>query len=49
MEKSAINKVLQPAGVPDSGLGFTMQFGGYLALLAALALAAMVLKPARQS
>ena len=49
MEKSAINKVLQPAGVPDSGLGFTMQFGGYLALLAALALAAMVLKPARRS
>lgn len=49
MEKSAINKVLQPAGAPDTGLGFTMQFGGYLALLAALALAAMVVKPARQS
>lgn len=50
MEKSSINKVLQPAGAPDNtGLGFTMQFGGYLALLAALALAAMVLKPAKQS
>ena len=49
IEKSSTNKVLQPAGAPDTGLGFTMQFGGYLALLAALALAAMVLKPARQS
>jgi len=49
IEKSSINKVLQPAGVPDTGLGFTMQFGGYLSLLAALVLAAMVLKPARQS
>lgn len=48
MEKSAINKVLAPVGVSDSGLGFTMQFGGYLSLLAALVLAAMVLKPSAQ-
>jgi hypothetical protein len=49
VEKSAISKVLQPAGAPDTGLGFTMQFGGYLALVCALVLAAMILKPARQS
>jgi hypothetical protein len=49
VEKSSINKLLQPAGAPDTGLGFTMQFGGYLTLLCALVLAAMVLKPSRQS
>jgi hypothetical protein len=49
VEKSSINKLLQPAGAPDTGLGFAMQFGGYLVLACALALAAMILKPARQS
>jgi hypothetical protein len=50
MEKSSINRVLQvPAGVPDNGLGFTMQIGGYLALACAVVLAAMVLKPSRSA
>jgi len=49
VEKSSINKLLQPAGAPDTGLGFTMQFGGYLALVCALGLTAMILKPSRSA
>jgi hypothetical protein len=49
LEKSAINKVLQiPAGAPDTGLGFTMQIGGYLSLACAIVLAAMLFKPSAQ-
>jgi hypothetical protein len=49
LEKSAINKDLHfPAGAPDTGLGFTMQIGGYLSLACAVVLAAMVLKPSSQ-
>lgn len=49
VEKSGVNKVLQPAGAPDTGLGFNMQIGGYLSILMCLVLAALILKPSSQS
>ncbi len=51
-ERSSLAKVLQVPGVPDAGLGASMQIGTYLVLGASLVLAAMVLKSsasARQS
>jgi hypothetical protein len=48
MERSSIAKVIQVAGVPDTGLGLSMQIGTYLALACSLLLAAMILKPSSQ-